>query len=255
MRNRLGQSLVDAIIEKGKRIAEFHAAYKANGQKWGTRWEDVCEKTISLSDDMCRKYTFVWKNIPTDGRDIYPSSIHALYDLFRTMKANRKVYDEAVASGEVNPKMTKPEARALAQRAERKSRSTSAASKFVPRPLQNKRGGLPLTKEEIDPEFTGTAMDWVDKYGHVQVMTAEEYARERFSAWSANMRGVVKAAKALPELPKVDHNWLRSPRPRDVERLADALDYLRPMVAEAEALLARARAVLPRPVAELSQSA
>ena len=72
-------------------------------------------------------------------------------------------------------------------------------------------------------------MEWVSKYGHVQVMTAEQYACERFSAWSANMRGIVKAAKVLPELPKVDHNWLRSPRPRDVEKLAEALDYLRPL--------------------------
>ena len=153
--------------------------------------------------------------------------------------------------------MTLPKARALVQRAERKPRSPSTAPKFTPRLRTGQRdiSKNPLTREEIDPEFTGTPMDWVDKYGHVQVMTAEQYARERFSAWSANMRGIVKAAKVLPELPKVDHNWLRSPRPRDVEKLAEALDYLRPMIVEAEALLARARAVLPQPVAELSQSA
>jgi hypothetical protein len=252
-----GQSLVDAIVEKGKRIAEFHAAYKAKGQKWGTRWGDVCQKTIGISEDMCRRYEAVGKNMQRDSLDILPSALESLYCLSRAIRIDQKVFDEAVVNGEINPKMTLPKARALVQRAERKSRSSSTAPKFVPRPRAGQRGIAknPLTKEEIDPEFTGTAMDWVDKYGHVQVMTAEQYARERFSAWSANMRGVVKAAKALPELPKVDHNWLRSPRPRDVEKLAEALDYLRPMVAEAEALLARARAVLPQPAAELSQSA
>ena len=203
---------------------------------------------------MSRQYIAIGENMTGGSGHILPVSIDALYSLCKTIKADPKAFDEAVKSGEVNPKMTIPKADALAQRAERKPRASSAAPKFVPRPHHGV-ARPPLTREQVDPEFTGTAMDWVDKYGHVQVMTAEEYARERFSAWSANMRGVVKAAKALPELPKVDHNWLRSPRPRDVERLADALDYLRPMVAEAEALLARARAVLPRPVAELSQSA
>jgi hypothetical protein len=200
---------------------------------------------------------FIGKNNETQGLAILPSNVHSIYNLCKAAKTNRKVFDEAVANGEINPKMNREASVQIAQRAERKSRSSSTAPKFVPRPPAGQRNLAknPLTKEEIDPEFTGTAMDWVAKYGHVQVMTAEQYACERFSAWSANMRGIVKAAKVLPELPKVDHNWLRSPRPRDVEKLAEALDYLRPMIAEAEALLARARAVLPQPVAELSRSA
>ena len=254
---QVGQSLVDAIIEKGKRIAEFHAAYRAKGQKWGKTWEEVCKKTIGISKTMCKQYIAIGGNMCGGSAHILPVSIDALYGLCRVIRADRKIFDEAIASGEINPKMTIPKADALVERAERKSRSSSTAPKFVPRPPAGQRNLAknPLTKEEIDPEFTGTAMDWVSKYGHVQVMTAEQYARERFSAWSANMRGVVKATKALPELPKVDHNWLRSPRPRDVEKLAEALDYLRPMFAEAEALLARARAALSQPTAELHLSA
>ena len=70
-----GQSLVDAIIEKGKRIAEFHAAYKAKGQKWGKRWDDVCQKTIGISEDMCRRYETVGKNMQRDSLDILPPAL------------------------------------------------------------------------------------------------------------------------------------------------------------------------------------
>ena len=93
----------------------------------------------------------------------------------------------------------------------------------------------------VDPEFVGTSMEWTDKYGHVQVMTAEEYATARFTAWAVHMRALVMTAKQLPELPKVDHNWLRSPKPAAVGKLAEALEYFRPLIAEAEALLERAR--------------
>jgi hypothetical protein len=104
-----------------------------------------------------------------------------------------------------------------------------------------------LTREEVDPEFTGTATEWTDKYGHVQAMTAEEYATMRFSAWVFNVRALVSAGKKQPDWPEVDHNWLRSPKARDIARLAEALDYLRPKLAEAEALLARANLAMTGP--------
>jgi|HubBroStandDraft_3_1064219.scaffolds.fasta_scaffold02461_5 hypothetical protein len=97
-----------------------------------------------------------------------------------------------------------------------------------------------LTRKEVDPEFNGTATEFVDKYGHVQAETAEQRAAGRFTAWVFNVRALVGAAKRLPGWPEVDHNWLRSPKARDAPRLAEALDYLRPLLAEAEALLARA---------------
>jgi len=41
----------------------------------------------------------------------------------------------------------------------------------------------------------------------------------------------------------VDLDWLRSPKERDTVRLTEALEFLRPRMAEAEALLARAMEV------------
>ena len=116
-----------------------------------------------------------------------------------------------------------------------------------PVPVPVRTPSTPRTPEEVrrwvDPEFTGTPMEFTAKYGHVQVMTAEQYATERFGAWARHVRALMASSKQSPELPEVDHNWLRSPKDVDVRRLAEALDYLRPIIAEAEVLLERAKSV------------
>jgi ParB/Sulfiredoxin domain len=126
------------------------------------------------------------------------------------------------------------------------------ASKRKPRPNNGNGGrvialynGPPLrsmTPQEVDPEFNGTPGEFIAKYGHVQVQTAEEYATMRFGEWAAWMRSLAKRGRELPSLPSrpVDHNWLRSPEPNDIKKLTEALTYLRPIIAEAEALLVRA---------------
>jgi hypothetical protein len=104
-----------------------------------------------------------------------------------------------------------------------------------------------LTREQVDPEFKGTPMEWVDKYGHVQIMTAEQYATEAFDAWASNARALAKRWRELPELGRdVDHNWLRSPKQYSVRTLTESLEFLRPKIAELEALLATATAALAK---------
>jgi hypothetical protein len=101
-----------------------------------------------------------------------------------------------------------------------------------------------LTRQQVDPEFTGSHIEFIDKYGHVYAMTAEQQATERFSGWVSNVRALARRWRELPDLGRpVDHNWLRSPRSSDVAKLAEALEFLRPKIAEAEALLACATAV------------
>lgn len=97
-----------------------------------------------------------------------------------------------------------------------------------------------LTPQEVDPEFTGTPMEFTAKYGHVQIMTAQEYATMRFSDWASYINSLAKLAKKMPELRDVDHNWLRAPKPNEVAKLTEALEYLRPKIAKAEALLTTA---------------
>jgi hypothetical protein len=249
-----GERVIDAIIERGRRIAEFHAAYKAEGQRWGQHWEEVCQKTIGISRDMCYRYMVIGKNNLYAPHNILPVSVEALFHLSRIAAADQKVFDDAVATGEIHPKMGFKDAKALADRIERKPGSTGRprnGEKKAPKPEKPGRNRLTLerlaagphrhlTPAEVDPEFTGSAIDWTDKYGHVQVETAEQRATGRFTAWALNVRLLASEAKKLPDWPEVDHNWLRSPKPHAVAKLAEALEYLRPKLAEAEALLARA---------------
>ncbi len=101
-----------------------------------------------------------------------------------------------------------------------------------------------MTREQVDPEFKGTPVEFTDKYGHVQVMNAEKMATQGFSAWATNMKALAKRHRELPGIFRpVDRNWLRSPRPYDLIKLREAMQYLRPIFAEAEALLARAELV------------
>jgi hypothetical protein len=140
----------------------------------------------------------------------------------------------------------------LAKAAEVHARKRKPPSQ--PRPAGNGNGGRvialykgpplrTMTPQEVDPEFNGTPMEFIDKYGHVQVKTAEEYATMRFGEWASWMRSLAKCGRELPPLPNrpVDHNWLRSPEPNDVKKLTEALIYLWPIIAEAKALLERAK--------------
>jgi ParB-like nuclease domain len=51
---------------------------------------------------------------------------------------------------------------------------------------------LGLTKEQVDPDFKGTHMEFVDKYGHVQIRTKAQMELDRdqdaFSAWVGGFR-------------------------------------------------------------------
>lgn len=106
-----------------------------------------------------------------------------------------------------------------------------------------------LTPKQVDPEFKGTAMEFTAKYGHVQVETAEERARNRFTDWSIAIGHLAKVLEQQ-EVPKeVDLNWLRSPERAYVARMRAVLPKLKAAVEQAEAMLARAEGALTESVA------
>ena len=141
----------------------------------------------------------------------------------------------------------------------------SAATKTAPPTAAPKKGAPPklnmlqiaqqqaslsqqsLTREQVDPEFVGDALAFGAEYGHVCLETAEQRATSRFGFWAMALRYLAKEW-SKPEIipPKVDLNWLRSPKPDDVTKLRDALDVLKPVLAAAEAALAKAEAELAK---------
>ena len=109
-----------------------------------------------------------------------------------------------------------------------------------------------LTREQIDPEFTGTPMEFHDRHGHVSLETAEQKATGYYSAIAAEVRNAIRARQELePAAQRLDHQdywlgWLRNPKERDTLKLTTDIVVLRQMLAEAEVWLARAVAVRQR---------
>jgi hypothetical protein len=207
---------------------------------------------MELGDNQHRRGSANLPTLPQNrAANLLAVSPRSVREAMSVLKSGDKEAIEAVKAGKI--------AVSKADKTEREKRQTKAPRKpkvSKPNPFfmeQLKAGAyVHLTPEQVDPEFTGTPVEFIDKYGHVQAMTAEQYATIRFTAWSGNMRSLVKTAKPF-DWPNVDHNWLRSPKARDIARLEEALEYLRPKITEAEALLARAKA-LAQPVGELLPS-
>jgi hypothetical protein len=123
-------------------------------------------------------------------------------------------------------------------------------------PIRTVQGGASdviLTPAQIDPEFTGTPAEFVRIHGHVRVHTAAQQATMAFTALAAKARTMARhwrdyEAEMRGSSTPISFsdaywlNWLREPGPRDIAKLAEALEYLRPRIAEAEAALARAQA-------------
>ena len=125
--------------------------------------------------------------------------------------------------------------------------ATAPAPKVeTPEPKRTSMHPRYLSPQEVDPEFTGTPREFTAKYGHVQIHTAEQFATMRFSDWSGYFKALAKYARGMPPLPEkaVDRNWLRNPKETDVAKLSEALEYLRPLIVEAEALLVTAAAAV-----------
>ena len=116
-----------AIIEKGKRIAEFRIAFKREGQRWGRRWDDLCQEFTGTDSSRCHKYEFVAQNIFLGEKDIsFPNDVECLYYLARAAKADRGVLDTAIQNGEVFPKISREKAETIMRRAEAKTPSAKA---------------------------------------------------------------------------------------------------------------------------------
>jgi hypothetical protein len=135
MEQRADQSKVKAIVEKGRRIAEFRAAFRAQGQRWGRRWEDLCQEITGVNASRCNKYELVAQNTFLNEKDIsFPGDIESLYYLARAVKADRDVVNTAIQTGEVGPKINRHQAEAIMRHAEAKlpPRALPRAKNVVP---------------------------------------------------------------------------------------------------------------------------
>jgi len=144
-----------------------------------------------------------------------------------------------VLSGKTN--LAKRAKKLTSQKGLRPSAKPSIARKRDFIPNNNLSTLKALTREQVDPEFKGTPTEFMDRFGHVQTTTAIEKASAHLNTYATYMRTLMKAAQGLPSWPEIDAYWLdklREPNRHDIAKLTEALEYIRPIVATAEALLA-----------------
>ena len=107
----------------------------------------------------------------------------------------------------------------------------------------------PLTREQVDPTWSAADGSWSDRHGFVLQLTARQRASGLFDTLANEMRAIARAHRDQPDQApgrvrqSLDAYWLRhltDPNARSVAKLTEALEYLRPHIAEAEAALARA---------------
>jgi hypothetical protein len=97
-----------------------------------------------------------------------------------------------------------------------------------------------LKRDNWETQSKGTESEWTLKYGQTPIMTALQYATMYFGSWASNLKDLAKEARKMPDWPEVDIDKLQAPKPNDIAKLTGALECLRPKLAEAEKLLARA---------------
>jgi hypothetical protein len=198
-------------------------------------------KTIKMTSERDRRFV---------RNTIIPAALAKRDELLDDPSKLEKIVRQFIIDSGAEPLDALAEAPALAP--------ASAPKRFKVETIKSELNDFTGSYEEwmklIDPEFTGTPMEFVAKYGHVQKHTAIQYASIRFSDWAGYMKSLAKFARGMPTLPErgVDHNKLRNPEPNDVAKLADALEYLRPKIAEAELLLATATEALKKKGEEVS---
>jgi len=122
MEQSANQSKVRAIIEKGRRIAQFRTAFNAQGQRWGRRWEDLCKEITGINASRCNKYVIVAENKCLNETLIsFPGDIESLYYLARADKADPGALNAAIQTGEIGPRTNRDQAETVMRRAEAKS--------------------------------------------------------------------------------------------------------------------------------------
>src|SRR4029077_7376660 len=125
----------------------------------------------------------------------------------------------------------------------KKKKQTGARGQPVVRVVDlGARKRAPLTREQVDPEFVGTELEFITEYGHVWLETAQERATSRFTEWSIQIGAFANQLRQYP-LRKVDANWLRSPKPNDLRRLREAYKVLKPALDTVEMLLEKTKEI------------
>ena len=113
---------LDAILEKGRRIREFHSEFFRDKEKWGGTWTVACKNILFLSQSSCSLYETI--NRVFDPlllqrvRHLLPCDIMSLSLIARAVELDRGVVNEAAATNILSPEMNREAATKVLKAAE-----------------------------------------------------------------------------------------------------------------------------------------
>jgi hypothetical protein len=108
---------LDTILEKGKRIREFHAEYWRDRDKWGRDWSGTCKDVLGLSTNTCYKYEIIHRVFTPDllsrTRHILPMEVTTLSLIATAVLYDRTSVSQVADKGAIAPEMTQDTARKI----------------------------------------------------------------------------------------------------------------------------------------------
>jgi hypothetical protein len=172
----------------------------------------------------------------------------SLPTIYRDLEFSQNLENEKINSPAKTPRNPKGAGRPKGKKAKKKT----SPERSEPRLVHSQVGPLrELAPEQVDPNFSGDMGEFKSKWGHHQSSVASERSQTAFTSWAHVIRMLVKAGRTIAG--SGDHNWpsdgqhwiehLDKVPPERVAKLAEDLAWLRPKLAFAEALLARAREI------------
>lgn len=113
---------LDAILEKGRRIREFHSEFFRDKEKWGGTWAVACKNILFLSQGSCSLYETIHRVFDAvlleRVRSLLPCDIMSLSYIARAVELNRGVVSQAAADKLLSPEMNREAATKLLKAAE-----------------------------------------------------------------------------------------------------------------------------------------
>jgi hypothetical protein len=113
---------LDAILEKGRRIREFHSEFFRDKEKWGGTWTVACKNVLFLSQASCSYYETIHRVFDPllleRVRHLLPCDIVSLSYIARAVELNRAIVSKAAADEILSSEMNRDAAQKLLRSAE-----------------------------------------------------------------------------------------------------------------------------------------
>jgi len=108
---------IDAILEKAKRIDEFHQAFLENKNKFGKIWSHACDEILRINQTTCDRYIKIFHNlspqIMIDNKQYLPTSIESLVAIAKASEIHSDTIVKAIEDKIIFPDMTSEKANEL----------------------------------------------------------------------------------------------------------------------------------------------